>query len=76
MELLIQIIGWIGTFFVIAAYLLISHKKVDGGSRIYQTMNLLGAIGVGINVFHQHAWPAVALQVIWGFISIMILIKK
>lgn len=75
MELTIQIIGWIGTFFVIAAYLLISHKKVDGDSKLYQTMNLLGAIGVGINVFHQHAWPAVALQVIWGAISVMVLIK-
>ncbi len=76
METLIQIIGWIGTFFVITAYLLISHGKVNGKSKVYQSMNLLGAVGVGINVFHLHAWPALALQVIWGIISISILIKS
>jgi hypothetical protein len=39
-------------------------------------MNLIGAIGVGINVFHQGAWPAVVLQVIWGIIAIAALFKK
>ena len=38
-------------------------------------MNLFGAFGVGVNVFHQQAWPAVALQVVWGIIAIISLIK-
>ena len=76
METLIQIGGWVGTFLIVFAYFLISYKKVDGGSKIYQTMNLLGAIGVGVNVFYQQAWPAVALQVVWGIIAIIALIKK
>ena len=39
-------------------------------------MNLLGAIGVGVNIFHQQAWPAIALQVVWGIIAIAALTKK
>ena len=61
---------------IVFAYFLVSYKKVDGSSKIYQAMNLLGAIGVGVNVFHQQAWPAVALQVVWGIIAIVALIKK
>lgn len=76
METLIQIVGWVGTFLIVFAYFLVSYKKVDGSSKIYQAMNLLGAIGVGVNVFHQQAWPAVALQVVWGIIAIIALIKK
>ena len=76
METLIQIVGWGGTFLIVFAYFLVSYKKVDGSSKIYQAMNLLGAIGVGVNVFHQQAWPAVALQVVWGIIAIVALIKK
>ncbi len=76
METLIQIVGWVGTFLIVLAYFLVSYKKVDGSSKIYQAMNLLGAIGVGVNVFHQQAWPAVALQVVWGIIAIITLIKK
>ncbi|OHA99654.1 MAG: hypothetical protein A3G47_00465 [Candidatus Zambryskibacteria bacterium RIFCSPLOWO2_12_FULL_39_45] len=76
METLIQIVGWVGTFLIVLAYFLVSYKKVDGSSKIYQAMNLLGAISVGVNVFHQQAWPAVALQVVWGIIAIVALIRK
>lgn len=75
MELAITIGGWIGTGLVLLAYFLVSNKKVSGDSAAYQLMNLLGVIGVGINVFHQKAWPAVALQAIWGLIAIAALIR-
>lgn len=76
MEISIQIIGWAGTFLIVFAYILVSYKKVDGSSKIYQTINLFGAIGVGINVFYQQAWPAVALQIVWGIIAIIALLKR
>ncbi|MBI2055211.1 MAG: hypothetical protein HYT39_03930 [Candidatus Sungbacteria bacterium] len=38
-------------------------------------MNLIGAIGVGANVLYQQAWPALALQVIWGIIAIATLVR-
>lgn len=76
MQLLIQIIGWVGTFLILLAYYLVSNNKVDGKSVMYQAMNLVGAICMGINVFYQQAWPAVALQTIWGVIAIISLIKR
>ncbi len=72
---LIEIIGWVGTFLIVLAYFLVSNKKIDGASKIYQTMNLLGAIFVGMNVYYHQAWASVALQIVWGIIAIVDLIK-
>ncbi len=76
MELFATIVGWIGTFLIVLAYVLVSLKKVEENSTVYQALNLFGAFGVGINVFYQHAWPAVALEIVWAIIAIGILVKR
>ena len=73
--MIITILGWAGTSLILVAYILVSLKKVDGRSPRYQWMNLLGAIGVGMNVWHQQAWPALALQVTWGLIALVSLTR-
>lgn len=75
MENIPQVIGWIGTVLIITAYFLVSSKRIDVSSKLYQLMNLFGALGVGVNVFIQQAWPALTLQVVWGIIAIFSLIK-
>jgi len=75
MEILIQTAGWMGTILIVLAYFLVSRQYVTGKSKIYQLMNLFGALGVGVNVFHQEAWPALALQITWAIIAIISLIR-
>lgn len=70
METIIQIIGWVGTICIVAAYALVSSKKLDSTSRGYQVLNLVGAIAVGVSVYHGRVWSAVALQSIWGVIAL------
>jgi len=50
-------------------------KRVSATSKKYQLMNLLGSLGVMVNVFVQQAMPALALEVIWFLIAIYGLIK-
>lgn len=76
MRIFPQIVGWIGAFLVVLAYFLVSYKKVQSDSRVYQLMNLVGAIGVGINASYQEAWPSFALQIAWGIIAITALAKS
>ena len=75
MEIVIQIFGWIGTTLIVIAYFLVSRQYLSSQSRVYQFLNLFGAIGVGANVFYQEAWPAVVLQIVWGVIAILSLIR-
>jgi hypothetical protein len=75
MNIFSQIIGWAGTILVVLAYYLVSVKKIDAGSKHYQYLNFFGALGIGVNVFYQSAWPAFALQVVWGVIAVVSLLK-
>ena len=70
-----QIAGWIGTVLIVAAYAAVTAKKADPRDPLILAMNLLGAIGVGISVYALQAWPALALQLVWGGIAVMGLIK-
>jgi hypothetical protein len=74
--LLTQILGWTGTALIVWAYFLISSKKVDSDNRMYQFMNLFGAIAIGVHVLNQKAWAALTLEVIWAIIAIFSLIKN
>jgi len=69
-------IGWIGASLVILAYLLVSNNKISGRSRIYQFMNLAGAIGVGVNALYQRAWPSFGIQIAWGVIAIIAILNS
>lgn len=74
-EIFIPVCGWTGTVLVVWAYYLVSNQKIDSSGTAYQLMNLIGSIGVGVNVFYLKAWPAVVLEVVWGAIAIVTLMK-
>ncbi len=74
--MLVQIVGWVGAAMVILAYVLVSSDKLEGESRTYQALNLFGAIGVGISVFEQRAWPALSIQVVWGIVAMVALFRS
>jgi hypothetical protein len=71
-----EIVGWVGIILIVIAFFLVSSKKVNSQGAIYQFLNLFGAASVFTNVFHQRAWPAVALQIIWGMIAVVSLFKN
>ena len=73
--MLVEVAGWIGTFLVLLAYFLVSLGKLDAQGKIFQSMNLFGALGLGVNVFAHRAWPNFALNIVWGFIAVVALCK-
>lgn len=73
MEMVIETVGWIGMALVVLAYFLVSTKRIEATHPYYPWMNIVGSIGIGVNVFHKQAWPAVTLQVIWALIGLFAL---
>ncbi len=71
MEVVVSVIGWIGAGLVVLAYGLVSTGRIQGTSRIYQVMNLCGAVGVGIQSYTVDAFPSVFLQIVWGTIALV-----
>jgi len=71
-----EIIGWLGMLTILAAYWLVSIKKITPTSNTYQFLNLVGAAFVIVNVAFHGAIPSVALNTIWFLIALFGLAKK
>jgi hypothetical protein len=71
--LLFEIAGWSGAVLIVAAYGLLTAGKLAAGGAAYQWLNVVGAIGVGLNGWWNGALPSVALNVIWAGIGMVAL---
>ena len=67
--------GWLGVLLVVGAYALISGKIIESGSSLYQVMNLVGAIALGIPALDRRNWQSASVQVIWAGIALVALIN-
>lgn len=70
-----EIIRWIGAGLIVIDYFLLATKKVSSSSKIYHTLNLLGAIGIGINAYVKGATPSIGTNLVWAIIAIYGLYK-
>ncbi len=73
MKLFVDVIGWIGSVEVILAYALISSEKVDSKSKLYQFLNLTGAVFLIVNTIYYGAYPSTAINIVWVVIAIVAL---
>lgn len=80
MKLLVDILGWIGSIEVIAAYFLISSNRVQSSSVLFQILNLSGAILLIINTIYYGAYPSSLINVVWvgiaGYALVKMAVKK
>lgn len=72
--MIFDVFGWIGMILVLVAYGLLSSNKIDTG-KSYQIINLFAAIFMAIGLYPKNAWFSFALQVAWGLIAIVSLVK-
>lgn len=74
MNLLIDILGWIGSVEVIAAYGLNSYQKIKSDSLAFQLLNLTGAIFLIINSIYKEAYPFTFINTVWCIIAIIAIV--
>lgn len=75
MKLLIDIIGWTGSFMVVAAYGLNSYQKIKSDSLIFLLLNFLGGLFLILYTYYIQAFASTFLNVVWVIIAIPALIK-
>ena len=66
----IQAIGLVGGVMLLLAYYLVSQKKLDGGSRFYQVLNVLGGAMLAVLTLYAQAWGALMVNVFWVVIGV------
>jgi hypothetical protein len=65
-----EIIGWIGAFLYIIAYLLVSIKKIRADQLNFQLLNISGGICLIVNSLHQSDYPSVFTNGVWAAIGV------
>lgn len=71
MKLFIDIIGWIGSIEVIAAYGLNSYQKIKTDSVLFQLLNLTGALFLIVNTIYYRAYPSAFINIVWVIIALL-----
>jgi len=74
MELLIEILGWVGSIEVVTAYALNSYQKIKSDSLTFQLLNLSGAIFLIVNSIYKEAYPFTFINSVWSVIAIFAII--
>jgi hypothetical protein len=69
-RILLESIGWTGAVLILAAYVMLSLGRLDGRSRAYQWMNVVGAICFIVNSGYNGAIPSATLNVVWAGIGL------
>lgn len=72
--MIFDILGWIGMILVLLAYALLSTNKIENG-KLYQFINLIGAILMAIGLYPTKAWFSFTLQIIWALVALIAIIK-
>jgi len=74
MELLIDMLGWVGSVEVVAAYGLNSYQKIKSDSLTFQLLNLTGAIFLIINSIYKEAYPFTFINMVWSVIAMVAIV--
>lgn len=75
MKLLIDIIGWVGSIQVIAAYGLNSYQLIKSDSIWFLLLNLIGGICLIVYSVYYTAYANTFINVVWVIIAVPALIR-
>lgn len=69
LDQVIIIAGWIGTVSLLAAFWLLTAKRISSTGFAYQILNAAGAFLLAITTAQAQAWSAAVLNAVWFIIA-------
>jgi len=75
-NLLIEILGWTGSILYLLGYTLVSLKKTDGDSILYQGINIVAGVSLVIYTLSLEAYATTGLNAVWVAIGLFTLGRK
>ena len=73
---LIDILGWTGSVLYLVGYALVSIRKTEGDSVLYQGMNIIAGVMLIIYSFSLGAYATTGLNAVWAAIGVFTLGRK
>jgi hypothetical protein len=75
-KLLINTLGWIGSILYLLAYALVSAKRTEGDSILYQGLNITAGLLLVIYTLSLGAYATTGLNAVWVIIGLLTLGRK
>jgi hypothetical protein len=75
LDLLIEIIGWIGSIEVLIAYGLNSYQKIRSDSMGFYLLNLTGGLFLIAYTIYKGAFASAFINVVWVIIAVIAIIN-
>jgi len=73
--MILDIIGWLGSALVVAAYALNIAKRMASDSLAYYLLNITGSACLTANTLYHHALPSAIVNIIWVAIALFALTR-
>ena len=70
------VVGWVGTFLLLLAYVLVSMRRLDGDGPAFQLLNVSGSVGLGVAAVAGGVWSAATLNALWVAVGLVILARR
>jgi len=68
-QLWFDAIGWVGAVALLIAYALVSSKRLEGDSAVFQLLNISGSILLAANTIFYGSYPSTFVNLIWAGIA-------
>lgn len=65
-----NLVGWVGAVACLAAYLLLSLKKIKAHGLMYPILNVIGGIGLTYSAVYSADYPNIIINILWATIAI------
>jgi phosphatidylserine synthase len=73
---LINVLGWTGSVLYLVAYGLVSLKKTEGDSVLYQGMNIVAGVMLVVYTLSLGAYATTGLNAVWVAVGLFTLGRK
>ena len=70
LELVVDVIGWLGAAVIVVGYLTTSFPRFSVTNFQYQMLNVTGALGLVVNGWYHGAVPSAFLNIVWALIAV------
>jgi hypothetical protein len=74
-SLLATIVGWAGAFLLLAAYALVSLRRLSGDGVLFQVLNIVGAAGLATVSIAGGVWPSAFVNFVWIAVGVVVLVR-
>jgi hypothetical protein len=74
--LIIEILGWIGSIMILAAYGLNSYQKIQSDSWTFLLLNSIGGIFLIVYTVHKEAYANTFINIAWVVIAVPALLRR